>query len=449
MAQIKFYPFLFCSAALLAVESSPNPKELRKEETNYPIFQYTEQPSSPPEFKEAAPGERLYLFGDWNGERAKLAKRGVEFDLTYVSDIQGNPIGGKHRGFAQAGSMGFDMKLDLEKLASAKGLEFFTSFVWRNGTNLSSRKIDNQFNVAQVFGGESYRLNEFYLKEKLCHGNLILKAGRLDVGNDFLQSALNYYFVSNAFDGNPISVFLNSGFTAYPNATWGAYLDFTIKKQFKAQFAVYNMNPSIFKNRYHGANLTFHNTCGVLLITQMNYLLNQALEDKGLPGNYRVGYFYQTGNKTEFSGQVHKGNYSIYFMFDQSVYHKGDAWVTPFANFIYAPQDRNLFPYFFDCGVVCDGIAKGRPDDALAFGAAYGSYSSDLRTVQREARSRGLLGPFGNRPQDFELVLELNYWWQITKWIVMTPDIQYIIHPKGHSNVENALVIGAQVGVTF
>jgi porin len=108
-----------------------------------------------------------------------------------------------------------------------------------------------------------------------------------------------------------------------------------------------------------------------------------------------------------------------------------------------------LFPFFFDCGVTYDGIIRSRPDDALAFGIAYGSYSGDLRSVQRQARSKGLLGPYGDRPQDFEMVLELNYWWQITKWFVVTPDIQYIIHPKGYSNIENALVLGAQVGVTF
>ena len=89
-----------------------------------------------------------------------MRERGVNFDLTYVSDIQGNPVGGKRKGFAQAGSLGFNVLLDFEKLAGAKGFEFFSSFVWRNGRNLSRvNKINNQFPIAQVFGGESYRLN--------------------------------------------------------------------------------------------------------------------------------------------------------------------------------------------------------------------------------------------------------------------------------------------------
>ncbi len=409
-------------------------------------------PSQPPlfeELKQKPEPERLYLLGNWNGERLKLHDKGFDMNFTYVSDILGNPIGGKSRGIAQAGSMGLDLTFNLEKLLAMKGLTFFTSLVWRNGTNLSSQKIGNQFPVAQVFGGESYRLNELYLKETLCKNHLTLKAGRLDAGNDFLQSYFYYYFVSNAFDGNPISVFFNSGFSAYPNATWGGYFDFKIKDSFLIQWGVYNVNPNINKNKYHGCNFTFENTDGVLLITQWNYLLHQAPQDKRLPGNYRVGYFYQTGKKARFSGEEQKGNYCFYALFDQSVYHKKDTWITPFASFIFAPQNRNLFPFFFDCGIAYDGIIPSRPDDALSFGAAYGSYSPDLRQQQRLARDRGLLGPFGDRPEDFELVLEINYWWQITKWFVVTPDVQYIIHPKGYPNIENALVIGAQIGVTF
>jgi len=406
----------------------------------------------PDEVPQAVPGtgtQRPYLLGDWGGERQKMQDHGFTSTLTYVSDIQGNPVGGQSRGIAQAGSMGLTLKFELEKLAHIKGLEFFTSGVWRNGTNLSSDKIKNQFPVAQVFGGSTYRLNELYFKETLFDGHLTLKAGRLDTGNDFLQSDLYYYYVSNAFDGNPISIFFNSGFFAYPNATWGGYLAFKPIDQIQAQFGIYNMNPSIKKNQYHGANFTFKDPDGVMLIGQVNYMLNQGPKDEGLPGNYKVGYFYQTGEKTEFSGKNHKGNYSYYFLLDQMLYHKGHSSITPFVALIFAPPNRNLFPFFFDCGVIYDGIIKGRPDDALVFGAAYGSYSPNLRTVQRQARHNKILGPFGDEPQDFELILEMNYWWQITKWFVVTPDVQYIIHPKGHPYVEDALVLGAQVGVTF
>jgi porin len=45
--------------------------------------------------------------------------------------------------------------------------------------------------------------------------------------------------------------------------------------------------------------------------------------------------------------------------------------------------------------------------------------------------------------------LELTYTLALTPWWTVQPDIQYIITPGGRSNVKNALVIGAQISITF
>jgi hypothetical protein len=51
---------------------------------------------------EARPFELIYagghLFGDWNGLKTDLKNRGITPSLTLVTDIAGNPIGGKRKG---------------------------------------------------------------------------------------------------------------------------------------------------------------------------------------------------------------------------------------------------------------------------------------------------------------------------------------------------------------
>jgi carbohydrate-selective porin OprB len=39
-----------------------------------------------------------HLFGDWYGLRTKLEKLGIDLNLTYVSDVAGNPSGGQEPG---------------------------------------------------------------------------------------------------------------------------------------------------------------------------------------------------------------------------------------------------------------------------------------------------------------------------------------------------------------
>lgn len=384
------------------------------------------------------------LTGDWNGVRSCLKEKGVYIAISYVNDLLGNPLGGEKQGFANAGSLGVDLSLDFEKIACIRGLSLFSSFVYRSGNNLSSEYINNQFPVAQVFGGETYRLNELYVQE--AYENLFtLKAGRLCGGNNFLASPFYCKYVSNAFCGNPIGIFFNVPFSAYPNATWGVYLSFKPHVSFLVKNAIYNANRYISKNKYHGTNFTFHSTQGALLITELVYLFNQL--GCGLPGNYKVGGYYTTGTSLKFTQEKQKGNYGYYFLFDQMLYQKdSDQGLTYFLALLFAPKNRNRFPFFLSSGFVYQGIGS-RSLDSISCGVAYGSYSSDLRRVQRMARSTRINSPFGIHPQKAETVLEVNYWFQVNKWFALTPDLQYIINPKGYGFIKNALVLGMQVSI--
>ncbi len=392
------------------------------------------------------------LTGNWNGARTYLQKQGVLLSCSYVTDFAANPSGGKARGFSYAGSVGFGLGLDFEKMANVKGFSFYSSVVWRTGTSLTKRKIDNQFTVQQVYGSQTVKLNELYLQETFWKRNILLKAGRLDAGNDFLASPLYAEFMNNGFDGNPVSVFNNfPSFTAFPNATWGAYLSIKPIPQLLARFGVYNANSKIFRNKYHGINFTFESTNGVIWITEWTALINQQNGEEGLPGNYKFGFFYQTGNAEEYHKGRTQGNYCYYFLFDQMIYRpdgpKTDRGLTPFITLLFAPQDQNPFPFFTTTGLVYKGLIPKRPKDTTNLGFIWGSYSSDLAHLQRTAKKQGLLGPFGSQPQSYEAVIELNHWVQVNDWFTFTPDLQYIINPKGYGTIPNAFVIGAQIGI--
>lgn len=379
------------------------------------------------------------MTGDWDGRLKRLGRMGVTFDSSYTTNIVGNPVGGKKRGFAYAGSYGVSVNINFDN-TGWKDFDIFSSAVWRTGTSLSQRKINNQFPVQQVFGSQTVKLNELFFRQMLFNDNFELKAGRLDGGNDFLANPFLYpRFVNNGFDGNPISVFFNVPFVAYPNSTWGAYVYLRPYKRFTMKYAVFNANSDIQKAKYHGVNFTFKSTNGVIWITEWCALVNQEEEDSGMPGKYKVGYFYLTGNKQDFTGRKKNSDQCLYFLFDQTIYrpdHDSDRGLTPFVSLVLAPKDRNLFPLFFNGGLVYKGPVASRPDDYVSFGYIYGKYSSDLASSQRSR---------GEEPQNYETIYELNYWAQINKWFYVVPDIQIVVHPKG-LDIPTAFVVGAQIG---
>lgn len=417
---------LFFASPLIAADARQ--AQIEEKRHHAILDAYTERKIQPVPWWEAPS-----ILGSQVHARTAMADVGITIASSFVTDMLGNPVGGKARGFAYAGSMGLSMNIDFGQMCGWRGFNLFGSTVWRTGTNLSQRKIDNQFNVAQVFGSQTVKLNELYFLQTLYHDRLAFKAGRLNAGNDFFASPFYGQYVNNAFDGNPVSIFFNTAFSSYPNATWGAYFRALPFKWLLARFGVYNANTNIQKDKYHGTNFTFKNTNGLIWITEWSALVNQGENDHGMPGNYKLGFYYQTGTVNLMRGGTTRGDPSFYFLFDQMIYRKGgpksEIGLTPFIAMIFVPKDRNRFPFFYTTGLVYQGPFPSRPDDSVSLGMVYGKYSTDLTTGQ-----------------NFEAVLEFNYWVQINPWFTIIPDIQYVIHPKG-LNTKNSFVIGTQINV--
>src|SRR5207247_1894721 len=61
------------------------------------------------------------LLGDLGGLRPRLRDLGITPTLTWVSDLQGNPIGGERRGAREFENWGLEVAADLGKRAGLSG----------------------------------------------------------------------------------------------------------------------------------------------------------------------------------------------------------------------------------------------------------------------------------------------------------------------------------------
>ncbi len=72
-----------------------------------------------------------------------------------------------------------------------------------------------------------------------------------------------------------------------------------------------------------------------------------------------------------------------------------------------------------------------------------------LSTVILAMITRAVFTCPGSHFADSEKVLEVGHRFQVTKWSYIQPDLQYVIDPGGTGDIPNAVVIGAQMGVTL
>ena len=114
-----------------------------------------------------------------------------------------------------------------------------------------------------------------------------------------------------------------------------------------------------------------------------------------------------------------------------------DQGLTLWSAFVLSPQQNiSRLPFQVNSGIVYRGLVPERDEDIAMLGFVYGEFSDDYAaTVAGDPT--------------FEIALEAGYRVQLTKFAYVQPNLQWIINPGGTGDIPNALVLGAQMGVTF
>ena len=107
-----------------------------------------------------------------------------------------------------------------------------------------------------------------------------------------------------------------------------------------------------------------------------------------------------------------------------------------FTHIGFAPRNSSLMNFYVDGGVNYKGLFPTRDNDVLGVAFAYGHLSNNPQENH------------GGSFPGYEMVLEATYQMELTPWLTLQPDVQYVIHPSG-ADIANALVLGAQATVSF
>jgi porin len=325
-------------------------------------------------------------------------------------------------------------------LARLPGLSFYIEGGWSFGEDLA-RKTGSLFSPAEAFTGRSVRLTRMYLQQDLAEDQLSLKIGRLATEDDFLSSPIYGEYVSAAINSVPGSVLESTpGFTTFPEAQWGAVAGYKPLEQVRAAIGIYSSDDEINQDKEHGVDFSLNSDNGIMTIGEVDYLwkLGDSEETPGLPGEVKVGGWYDTGPRPNLRDETdNKGNNGGFYVgLQQMAFREGDAdsteGLTPWAVVTYAPkQSINTVPFFLGAGMVYQGLIPTRDDDRAAIGFYWGVLSRDIEDTSSEK------------------ILEVAYTAQLTPWFYVRPDAQFIFQPGGSGETSNAVVLGGEIGITF
>jgi porin len=396
-----------------------------------------------------------YLFGDWNGERTRLADQGVRFDAGYTSEAAHNVEGGDKHLTRYTDQWNVGATFDLEKLWGWQGSRFQIVLTDRNGRNLTAdANLRVYQQVQEVYGrGQTVHLTIFALDQAFFDGRLQWRIGRLPVGTDFDSFSCDFQNLS--FCGSPPGNIAGDYWINWPTSQWATWLRWSTSDHTYVKVGAYQLNPNYIDEDWARANGWKANfpggTTGALI--PLEYGWTPSIN--GLPGRYTFGGWYNDAGGSDLYEDIHhqpmartgeaplqdQSRYGGYLGFQQQLTGTTNgSGLTVFLNATMtdartSPTDRQ-----FALGAQYQGPFKRRNDAiGVAFGATHGS--SRLAAYQRLYNQ---LNPGSGVPvqSGYEYATELFYNWSPIRSINLRPNLQYVIHPGGSIRNSNVFVFG-------
>ncbi len=397
-----------------------------------------------------------YLFGDWSGKRTELANQGIKFEANLMSDTAYLADGGRDDGQdpLTSAQLWLGTQLDMGKLAGWNDVTVRAVMTARQGQSTSIRDLQDQnapqlANVQGTFGrgNQDSRLSELSIEKNFKEQGISVKAGRLGLGMDFNVMACD--FASTAFCAAQMGKWQGTIWMNTPVAQWGGRVKYQMNPELAAQVGVYEFNPDNGRGNAEGQgwSLDTDHADGVTVPVEVIWTPKQAVN--GLPGSYRVGGMYNTADNAENQFDIAKGKvggkgvspedrtFGGWIAVEQQLTSTGTGrqGLHGFANFTWHDRVTTKVDNSQQIGVKYIGLVDGHPNDILGLAANRVHVNNRLNQNTFDASA--------------EYNVELNYSYNATPWLMLRPNVQYVVNPGSTNRVDDAFVLGLTSRIVF
>ncbi|KGI78668.1 hypothetical protein LF63_0104335 [Oleiagrimonas soli] len=377
--------------------------------------------------------------------------------LTYDGAAIANLGGGLRRDTAYVGNLRLDSTFDLDRIAGWPQTTAYVNAMWLHGGQPDAFIGDAQ-GVSNLTAPPGVVLEEAWIQRNFNAHGVSLLAGKYDVNSEFytLQSA--NLFLNSSFGVGP--EFAQSGIdgpSIYPRTALGVRVAYKPSPGVILRTAVMDGVPVQREGHRYDA---FAPGDGLLVVSELA-LLNRpehALEgdarlrtgrDANLPpyqAKLALGVWHYT---TDFvpldsaSTTARRHGATGYYAIAGGVLardrtHDARA-LSGFVQFGVGDPGVNRFGRYMGLGAVLSAPLPGRDTDELGLAVARARDGIDYRRLQTGAA----------RTTATETTWEASYLAQVSPWLAVQPDLQYVVHPNADASVPNAWVFSLRFELSY
>lgn len=385
------------------------------------------------------------LFGNWGGLRSFLNQNGLNFDLVYKSDLFSNLHGGLQRGYKYLDNIDIVLSSDLEQSLKLTGTNLTVHFLG-NGGGAPSELVGASQGVSNIETNPTWKLYQFLLEKYFFDEKLSVMVGLYDLNSEFDTRETSGIFINPSHGiGDEFAKSGLNGPSIFPNTSLALRLKYQSGNGNYFQTAFLDGVPGNPENPY-GTQIKLSKKDGFLVTTEYGFvdLENDLQKSKLAFGGWfytsqsEINNIYSFGSNTEL-----QNNYGFYFTAERSLYLNSENPLSVLSGFIrigFANTNVNPVDFYLGTGFTFTGILNSDGKDVLGLAMAFSHNSKSYRNIA--AFNEEII-------KEYEINFEATYLFQLTPWLSIQPDLQYIINPSCCIYFNSAFVVGSRIQINF
>jgi porin len=395
------------------------------------------------------------LTGDWGGSRSRLSDSGITFNGTATLDLATVMGDAPGHGFVMPYLVDLNLSLDTQRMGLWPGGEVFLDFQQAGSTSLATNFVPDYWGWDAVypFATDFTELAQYWYQQSFADDAIRLKLGKIDANVDFAVSYPNLQFVNSAAYMPSV---LAQDLPTYPNQAGGFEVLLRPVSWLDAKFGMFDGSTNWYdpSTGQSGPASGERGVGGFFWSNPGSYFLIGEVDahwkEGPNPGHANIGWFDQTGASAEPGTSVApspagiqdvEGPWGLYASVSQTVFQPEGAdqgqGLSLFGQFGWSPPTQNPSQWSLMGGADWKGILESRPNDTAGLLAACAHMSN--------------VPSLGVSPGEGEWVVEAFYNIQVTPWLGIQPDLQWVRQPSTEPeyDIGGAWILTFRVSMTF
>jgi porin len=357
---------------------------------------------------------------------------GIVIEAALSADLLRNINGGVKEESTILGNFDLTIELDTQKVGWWSNGTFFAYFLGNFNSNEGMTNYAGDFQTSSnIEAVEAFRLYEFWY-EHAFSDNLSFLVGLHDYNSEFNALEYGSLFINSSFGISPdIS---QVGPSIFPSAALAARVAYKPTQNSYILAAVYDGIPGD-PNHKKRTSIEFNSGEGVFSSIEAGITDGEAHDEDYY--KLALGVWYHSAEVENFAGLLDNENKGVYLIGEKTLFHDSTSALGAFFQLGFADSSRNQVDTYLGLGLNYKGLFPGRSDDLLGLAAANAFTSDEYKNFT------------GTTAESYETAIELTYEAKIYHWLVIQPNIQYIINPSMDSTIDNATVVGARITLVY